>query len=121
MWTFPIDEAGRLGPRRLFSDEKLPGFCDGSAIDTEGCLWNARFGGGCVVRFAPDGRVDRTVELPVSNPTSCCFGGGDLRTLYVTSARFGLSPEQLARNPHEGALLALHTGIAGTRSERFGG
>lgn len=121
LWAFTVDPDGRLSERRLFSDEKLPGFCDGSAIDAEGCLWNARFGGGCVVRFAPDGRVDRVVELPVSNPTSCCFGGDDLRTLYVTSARFGLNPERLAKNPREGALLALAAGVAGTASERFGG
>lgn len=121
LWIYAVDEDGRLGKRRLFSDETLPGFCDGSAIDAEGFLWNARFAGACLVRFAPDGRVDRVVELPVSNPTSCCFGGTDLGTLYVTSARFGLSGEQLARNPHEGALLAIDTGVVGTASERFGG
>ncbi len=121
LWKYPVDEAGLLGARRLFSDEKLPGFCDGSAIDAEGCLWNARFAGSCLVRFAPDGRVDRIVELPMSNPTSCCFGGAGLRTLYVTSARFGLNAAQLARNPHEGALLAVDAGVAGTVSERFGG
>ena len=121
LWKFPVDEDGRLGERRLFSDEKLPGFCDGSAIDAEGCLWNARFAGFCLVRFAPDGRVDRMIELPVTNPTSCCFGGDGLRTLYVTSARFGLSPQQLATNPREGALLALDVGVVGTASEPFGG
>lgn len=121
LWKYSVDKEGRLGARRLFSDEKLPGFCDGSAIDAEGCLWNARFAGSCLVRFAPDGRVDRIVELPVSNPTSCCFGGAGLQTLYVTSARFGLDAAQLARNPHEGALLAVDAGVAGTVSERFGG
>lgn len=121
LWKYEVGEDGRLGGRRLFSDERLPGFCDGSAIDAQGYLWNARFAGSCLVRFAPDGRVDRIVELPVTNPTSCCFGGGDLRTLYVTSARFGLSPGQLAANPHEGALLAVDAGVAGTASERFGG
>ena len=105
----------------MFSDEKLPGYCDGSAIDAEGCLWNARFAGSCLIRFAPDGRVDRRIELPVTNPTCCCFGGPDLRTLYVTSARFGLSDEQLARNPTEGAVLALHTGVSGPPSVRFAG
>lgn len=121
LWKYEVGEDGRLGERRLFSDERLPGFCDGSAIDAEGFLWNARFAGSCLVRFAPDGRVDRIVELPVTNPTSCCFGGTALRTLYVTSARFGLTAEQLAANPREGALLALDAGVAGTASERFGG
>jgi sugar lactone lactonase YvrE len=121
LWKYAVFEDGRLGDRRLFSDEKLPGFCDGSAIDAAGFLWNARFAGSCLVRFAPSGRLDRIVELPVSNPTSCCFGGNDLRTLFVTSARFGLSPEALAANPREGALLAVDAGVAGTPSERFGG
>ena len=122
IWAFDCDpETGRLANRRVFSDEKLPGFCDGSAIDSHGYLWNARFAGGAVVRFAPDGRVERIIELPVTNPTSCCFGGPDLATLYVTSARFSLSQEQLRRNPQEGALLALRPGVAGTPSHRFAG
>lgn len=119
--AFTMDADGHLSDRRLFSDEKLPGYCDGSAIDAEGCLWNCRFAAGRIVRFAPDGRVDRQIELPVTNPTSCCFGGPDLRTLFVTSARFGLSGEQLARNPAEGAVLAIETGITGTGSIPFGG
>ncbi|HMR31524.1 MAG TPA: SMP-30/gluconolactonase/LRE family protein [Geminicoccaceae bacterium] len=121
LWKYTVGEDGRLGDRRLFSDATLPGFCDGSAIDAEGCLWNARFAGSCVVRFAPDGSVDRILDLPVTNPTSCCFGGEELRTLYVTSARFGLTAAQLAANPREGALLAVDAGVAGTASERFGG
>jgi sugar lactone lactonase YvrE len=119
--AFTMDEDGHLSDRRVFSAEPLPGYCDGSAIDAEGYLWNCRFAGGRIVRFAPDGRVDRQIELPVTNPTSCCFGGPDLRTLYITSARFGLSAEQLAHNPAEGAVLALDAGVAGTPSARFGG
>lgn len=110
-------DSGLLGQRRVFSDETLPGHCDGSAIDADGYLWNARFAGGRLIRFAPDGRVDRHVELPVTNPTSCCFGGPDLRTLYVTSARMGLSDPSLA----EGAVLAIEAGVTGTRSIRFAG
>ena len=119
--AFAVADDGSLGARRVFSDEKLPGYCDGSTIDADGYLWNARFAGSCLVRFAPDGRVDRVLELPVTNPTCCCFGGPDLRTLYVTSARFGLAPEQLARNPAEGAILAVDAGVTGTPSIRFGG
>ena len=97
------------------------GACDGSALDVEGYLWNARFGAGCLIRFTPDGTVDARIELPVTNPTSCCFGGPDLRTLYVTSARFGLSDAALAANPHEGALVALSTDIQGSPASRFAG
>jgi sugar lactone lactonase YvrE len=118
---FDVAEDGSLSNRRVFSDERLPGHCDGSAIDAEGCLWNARFAGGRLVRFRPDGSVERHVQLPVTNPTSCCFGGPGLRTLYVTSARHGLPAEQLARNPHEGAVLAVEAEVEGTPSHRFAG
>lgn len=119
--TFAVRDDGRLGARGVFSDARVPGHCDGSAIDGQGFVWNARFSGSCLIRFAPDGQVDRIIELPVTNPTSCCFGGKDLKTLYVTSARFGLSPEQIGRNPVEGALLAVHTDSVGTPSVRFAG
>ncbi|MGD9507783.1 MAG: SMP-30/gluconolactonase/LRE family protein [Geminicoccaceae bacterium] len=119
--AFAVNDDGSLGSHRVFSDEKLPGYCDGSTIDADGYLWNARFAGSCLIRFAPDGRVDRILELPVTNPTCCCFGGPDLRTLYVTSARFGLAPEQIARVPAEGAILAVDAGVIGTSSVRFAG
>lgn len=119
--SFAVQEDGRLGAATVFSDEKLPGFCDGSAIDAEGFLWNARFGGACLIRFAPDGSVDKKIDLPVTQPTSCCFGGPDLTTLYVTSASHGLDEVARAKNPHEGAVLAIETGVAGTPSVRFAG
>ena len=119
--AFEVRDDGGLGGSRVFSDEKLPGHCDGSAIDAEGCLWNCRFGGSSIVRFAPDGKVERVIELPVSQPTSCCFAGPGLATLYVTSARHGLDEALLERNPNEGALLAIETGIRGTPSVRFAG
>jgi len=119
--AYEVKEDGRLGVSCTFSDAKLPGHCDGSAIDADGYLWNARFAGACLIRFRPDGTVDRQIDLPVSQPTSCCFGGPDLTTLYVTSARHGLSAEALAANPHEGAVLAIETGVTGTPSMRFAG
>jgi sugar lactone lactonase YvrE len=119
---YAMDEEGRLTPKGVFSDTtSLPGHCDGSTIDAEGFLWNCRFGGGRLIRFRPDGSVDREVGLPVTNPTSCCFGSSDLRTLYVTSARSGLSEDQLRANPLEGAMLALEPGVEGTPSHRFAG
>jgi sugar lactone lactonase YvrE len=118
---YDVDDDGHVSNPRVFSDEKLPGHCDGSAIDAQGFLWNARFAAGRLIRFAPDGKVDSTIELPVTNPTSCAFGGPDLKTLYVTSARHGLSQEQLQANPHEGALLAVHANVEGTPSYRFAG
>ncbi len=87
------------------------GLPDGSAMDAEGFLWNARYGGGCVIRIAPDGRVERTVNLPVSRPTTCAFGGDGLQTLYITSAR--------AAEQYSGSVFALQTHVCGLPARRF--
>jgi L-arabinonolactonase len=106
--------AGKIGPRRIFATmDDRPGVPDGSSVDAEGFVWNAVFDGGCLVRYAPDGRIDRTVPLPVSRPTACAFGGADLATLYVTTARFRLAPDKLAAETHAGGLLALDVGVKG--------
>lgn len=113
---------GEIGPWRLFAGaDAAPGRPDGATVDADGYLWNARYQGGCLARFAPDGRLDRLVDLPVSQPTSCAFGGPDLRTLYVTTARQKLSPEALAAEPLAGALLALDVGVAGLVEPLFAG
>jgi sugar lactone lactonase YvrE len=101
--------------------ERLPGAPDGSCIDHDGCLWNARFGGSCLVRITPEGKLDEILRLPVTNPTSCTFGGRQGKTLFITSARFSLTPEQLARNPQEGALLAVDLNVGGEPERRFRG
>ena len=106
--------AGTIGPRRIFATmDDRPGVPDGSSVDAEGFIWNAVFDGGCVVRYAPNGRISRTVQLPVSRPTACAFGGADLATLYVTTARFRLAPDKLAAETHAGGLLALDVGVKG--------
>ncbi len=79
--------SGEISNPRPFLAGFERGRPDGSAVDAEGFLWNARHGGGCVVRVAPDGRIDQVVDIPSSNVTTCAFGGPDLRTLYVTTAR----------------------------------
>ncbi|MWD26530.1 SMP-30/gluconolactonase/LRE family protein [Aquicoccus sp. SCR17] len=109
IWQYDYDRAsGAIGNRRLFADTSdLPGDCDGASIDSEGFLWNARFGGACLIRFAPDGRAERLLHLPVSQPTHVTFGGADLATLYVTSGHFRLSDEVKAAEPMSGGLLAL--------------
>lgn len=98
-----------------------PGAPDGATVDAEGFLWNARWGGGALARIAPDGTLDRLFPLPVTNPTSCAFGGPDLATLYVTTARQGLSPEQLTAQPDAGALLAFEPGVTGLPEPKFAG
>jgi len=114
--------AGMIGKRREFAKVKgRAGVPDGASVDAEGFLWTALFDGGCVARFAPDGRLDRTIEMPVSRPTACAFGGNDLRTLYVTTARFRLTPDKLASETHAGGLLALDVGVKGTPEPMYVG
>jgi sugar lactone lactonase YvrE len=108
-------------PYVFASAAAAPGWPDGSAIDSEGYLWNARWDGGGIARFAPDGRLDRFVPLPVSRPTSCAFGASDLGLLFVTSARLGLDAAARAAQPLAGALFALDVGVRGIGQRRFRG
>jgi sugar lactone lactonase YvrE len=118
LYAFDYEHFG-ISSRRSFAPPFERGLPDGSALDAEGYLWNCRVGGGCIVRFAADGAVDRVIELPCSAPTSCAFGGPDLRTLYLTSARFGLPDERRTR-PDEGALFAIDAGVTGRPEYLFG-
>jgi len=105
----------------VLAANQLPGSPDGATVDAEGFIWHARFQGGAIVRVAPDGRIDREVPLPVSRPTSCAFGGPDLRTLYVTTGRQGMTPEELASQPLAGALFAVDVDVQGRPEGLFGG
>lgn len=97
------------------------GHPDGSTVDAEGYLWNARWDGSCVVRFAPDGSVDRVIEVPAAQVTNCTFGGNDLSTLYITTARYELDAEGLAATPDAGNIFAVKTGVRGLADNRFAG
>ena len=106
--------AGCLGRRRRFA--VIPdgrGIPDGAAVDTGGGYWCALHGGGRLRRFNADGTLDRDILLPVSQPTMCAFAGAALDELYITSATDKLTPEQLRREPHAGALLRLRPGERG--------
>ncbi|MCR9269779.1 MAG: SMP-30/gluconolactonase/LRE family protein [Hyphomonadaceae bacterium] len=114
-------ETGALSNRRVFASTLEAGcYPDGSAIDADGYLWNAQWAGSRVVRYAPDGSIDRIVKLPVSRPSSCAFGGPDLKTLYITSARVGLSDAALDRQPMAGSLFALDVDTPGLPVPEFG-
>ena len=105
---------GALSRRREFAAvDGAVAFPDGSATDSEGHLWNAQWNGGRVVRYAPDGQVAAIVAMPVSRPTSTCFGGAGMTTLFVTSAACDLSQAQLRREPEAGAVFAIETGVRG--------
>lgn len=116
IYRYPIQADGSLGTRDIWAAEQPQGSPDGSAMDAEGYLWNARWGGSCLLRFAPDGSLDRVVELPVSHPTSCVFGGPNLQTLYVTSA----APAD-AHGRFDGAVLMADAGVVGQACRRFAG
>ncbi|WP_409234237.1 SMP-30/gluconolactonase/LRE family protein [Streptomyces sp. PA5.6] len=97
--------------------EEGAGFPDGLAVDAEGCVWVALWDGAAVRRYTPDGRLDRTVELPVRRPTACAFGGRDLRDLYITTARTGLDRP----HPLSGSLLVVPDAGRGLPSTPFAG
>ena len=84
-------------------------------MDSEGCLWNCRYGGGCVVRVTPDGAIDRVIEMPVKNITTCTFGGAALTTLYITTA----AAERAETDRLAGSLFAIETGIPGLPENSF--
>jgi sugar lactone lactonase YvrE len=105
---------GRIGDKALFATiPEADGLPDGAAIDTAGGYWCALHGGGGLRRFHPDGSVDRTIGLPVSQPTMCCFAGPDLTDLYVTTATDKLTADQRRQEPLAGALLRLRPGERG--------
>ena len=112
--------SGEVANRRpLVAIDPADGLPDGLAVDSEGAIWICLFGGGAIRRYLPNGALDLHVPLPVTNPTCPTFGGEDLRTVYVTSARHRLSEDQLRREPQAGAILALDSPVAGMPTNRF--
>jgi len=92
---------------------------DGATIDSEGMYWVAMFEGGRVLRISPAGEILREIKLPVRCPTSVCFGGPDLRTLYITSASQGRSNEEIAQYPHTGKVLSVRLDVAGREEPEY--
>ena len=121
IWAFDYDtDTGTPSNRRLFVDMKpLPGRPDGAAMDVDGCYWICGNDAGLVHRFTPDGRLDRSLEVPVKKPAMCAFGGPALDTLFVTSIRPG--GIDLADQPLAGGVFALRPGVAGVPEPAFGG
>ena len=110
IYTYDFDGAtGTLGERRQFAvvDTSGQGGPDGGAVDSEGCYWSAIYGAGKLLRFDPEGRVEREVAMPVRNPTMPAFGGPDLRTLYVTSARRANGRWDRWLHPRDGGVFAF--------------
>jgi sugar lactone lactonase YvrE len=116
IWAYDYDkETGNIENERTFFSDFSKGSPDGSNVDSAGYLWNCRYYGKCIVRVAPNGQVDRVLEMPVNNITSCTFGGEDYRTLYATTASGGAPVgDRLA-----GSLFAIRTEVPGLPENRF--
>jgi sugar lactone lactonase YvrE len=111
----PVDPATGLptGDWSIFVDKGDPGHPDGAIIDSEGFLWSARWGGSCIIRYTPDGRVDRTIDVPASQVTCPALGGPGLKTLFATTARRDLTEEQLKSEPEAGGVFAIEVDVPG--------
>lgn len=121
--AFPfLLDSGEIGDPRVLVDipENL-GHPDGLCVDAEGCIWLALWGPGLVNRYNPHGEHIGTVRVPVSAVSSCAFGGSDLETLFITTARLSLTPEQLEETPHAGGIFAVDVGIKGGIVPAFAG
>jgi sugar lactone lactonase YvrE len=132
IYAYDIDRAtGTASNRRIFVRiDPADGIPDGSTVDAEGHLWTTHWGGWRVTRFAPDGRVERVVEMPFKAATSCAFGGPDLTTLYVTSASIDFGPDggfvqlteaEFDADPTAGGIFAVEVGIRGLSEPAFRG
>ncbi len=121
IYRFPFDvKTGRVGAREIFvkrPDDKTQasydGRPDGAAVDSEGCYWSAQYEGGCVLRFSPSGEIIAKLNVPAKRTTMLAFGGVDLRTIYVTTARDGASAEELAAQPFAGGIFTCRVDVAG--------
>lgn len=111
---------GTLGDRHVLA--RIPegeGFVDGSAVDAQDNIWNARYYGGFVQQYRPDGSEGLRIVLPTDCPSCVCFGGERLDTLFITTARINLGPEKLKAQPAAGGLFKLRVGVTGVPESRF--
>src|SRR5471032_335418 len=116
IWAFDYDtQTGTPSNRRVFVDmHQFLGRPDGAAVDADGCYWICANDAGLIHRFTPDGRLDRSLAVPVKKPTMCAFGGSRLETLFVTSIREDQSEQSLS-----GGVFALNPGVQGLPEPRF--
>ena len=126
VYQFPFDVAqGTIGGRSVFvkrPDNKAAadysGRPDGAAVDAAGCYWSAQYEGGCVLQFSPAGEIIGRIQVPVKRTTMLAFGGMDLRTIYITTARDGASSGELLTKTQAGGIYACKVEVAG-RAEAF--
>lgn len=123
-FDYDLGSGALKNPRTVvdFAETDQPGDPDGMAVDAEGMLWVAHWGGYRVTRWNPEtGSQTDSVTLPAAHVTSCCFGGRSLDELYITSARVGLSAQALSAQPHAGSLFRVKAGAKGLPTSAFDG
>jgi len=119
IWAHDVNDDGTLGARREFVDmNQYPGRPDGAAVDADGCYWICGNDAGALLRFTPEGALDRAFKLPISKPSMCSFGGPALDELYVTSIIPG-APVSGFDAALDGALLRLRPGVQGLAETPF--
>jgi len=111
--------SGTLENRQIFAKTPKGAFPDGANVDAEGCLWSAHWGAGQVVRYAPDGSINATVEVPTTQVSCIAFGGAALDLLFVTSAKEGMSEAMLQEQPNAGDVFVYKVNIKGLPDPRF--
>ena len=109
-YNFELESGELLNKKNFATFDR--GHPDGSTIDTDGCVWNCRWGGSCIVRFTPSGKVDQIIEMPVQNITNCVFGGKDMKTLFITTA----SNED--KNNLDGSLFSINLNYQGIEDNK---
>lgn len=111
---------GSIKNKKIFATiPKGHGFPDGLTVDSEGYIWSAHWDGWRITRYAPNGAIDLFVEVPVPRPTSLAFGGSNLNRLFITSASYGLTAEDLARSPNSGSIFAYESSVPGQACNRY--
>lgn len=123
IWAFDFDPGtSAISNRRVFATtHDLPGRPDGACVDAEGFYWSANVDGWQLVRFAPDGRIDRTLAVPAQKPSMCAFGGENLDILYITTIGSGTSSPLEPGQPQAGGLFACKPGVRGLPEPKFRG
>jgi L-arabinonolactonase len=124
IYAYDFDlESGEIANRREWvttPEDPAEGVPDGLVVDAEGFIWSARFRGWKLVRYDPDGKIERKVHLPVQRPSSMIFGGADLDALYITTASIEIRADELKDHPMAGGILRIQPGVKGKQPDFFG-
>ncbi|HEY1721733.1 MAG TPA: SMP-30/gluconolactonase/LRE family protein [Magnetospirillaceae bacterium] len=118
-WSYDAATGAISNRREFVKTTEEEGRPDGAATDMEGCYWSSGVSAGVLNRFRPDGKLDRSIKMPCAAPTMPCFAGPDLKTVYVTSLREGLSAEKLSAYPMSGSIFAFEVDVPGVAIPRF--